>query len=66
METNEEYIAAFLSSPPRLPRQLPQEVINFNKAIADANIAHQRRHDLYHGITKLSDWGLGPGDVDLG
>jgi hypothetical protein len=49
----------FGSSPPRALPQLSQEVINFNQSISEADEAHQRRHDLYHGITKPSDWGLG-------
>jgi hypothetical protein len=56
----EEYAYAFPSSPPTgPPPQLSQAVIDFNQEIAEATEAHQQRHDLHHGITRESDWGLG-------
>jgi hypothetical protein len=45
------------SSPPPLIK-LSQEVQDFNREVAEAGASHQRRHDLHHGITKASDWGL--------
>jgi hypothetical protein len=46
----------FSSSPP--PRQIDLAVQAFNDSIKAAGEAHQRRHELHHGITRASDWGM--------
>jgi recombination DNA repair RAD52 pathway protein len=46
----------FSSSPP--PRQIDPAVQAFNDSIEAASEAHKRRHELHHGITRASDWGI--------
>jgi hypothetical protein len=58
-ETDDDLAYTFPSSPPQPRTPLSQEVLDFNQAIAEAKEAHRRRHNLHHGITKPSDWGLG-------
>jgi hypothetical protein len=49
-------IDVFSSSPP--PRQIDPAVQAFNDSIEAAGEAHKRRHELHHGITRASDWGM--------